>query len=85
MEIKELQNGQSMAESSQILMAAAVIVRLAYGQVASCNALCEQEILDSAACKKAEKSYKDFMSILGKCHKAYVDKAEYYRKSETAN
>lgn len=82
MEIKELQNGQSMVESSQILMAAAVIVRMAFGQIASCNALCEQEILDSAACKKAEKSYKDFMSILGKCHKAYVDKAEYYRKSE---
>lgn len=85
MEIKELQNGQSMLESSQILMSAAVIVRMAFGQIASCNALCDKVVLTDSECKKVAKCYKDFMSVLQKCHQAYVDKAEYYRKSEKTN
>lgn len=82
MEIKDFQNQQSAVESSQMLMAAAVIVRMAFGQIASCNALCDKVVLTDSECKKVQKCYKDFMSILQKCHQAYVDKAEYYRKQE---
>lgn len=85
MEIKDFQNQQSVTESSQILMAAAVIVRMAFGQIASCNALCDKVVLTDSESKKVVKCYKDFMSFLEKCHRAYVDKAEYYRKSEKAN
>lgn len=82
MEIKEFQNQRSAVESSHILMAASVIVRMAFGQIASCNALCDKVVLTDSDCKKAQRCYKDFMSILQKCHQAYVDKAEYYRKQE---
>ena len=80
-DIKDFQTPQSMTESAQILMAAAVIVRMAFGQIASVNALTSTKTLSESDSKKAIKSYKDFMSILEKSHQAYVECSERLKKS----
>lgn len=81
--IKDFQNTQSMSESAQILMAAAVIVRIAFGQIASVNALLGKKVLSESDCKKAESAYKNYMGVLSKCHTAYADEAQRLAKQDS--
>lgn len=85
MELKDFQNPQSMTESAQILMASAVILRMAFGQIASCNALCGNKVLSESDSKKLVSSYKHFMGVIEKCHSAYVKQAEYLNKQVKAS
>lgn len=85
MDVNDFKNPQSLTESSQILMASAVILKMAFGQIASCNALCEEKVLSDSESKKLVSSYKTFMSVIQKCHSAYVDKAQYLSKQNKAS
>lgn len=81
-DIKDFQTSQSMMESAQILMASAVILRMAFGQVASVNALTSTKTLSESDSKKAVRAYKDFMGIIEKSHQAYVECSERLKKSD---
>lgn len=75
-------DAQSLSESSQILMAAAVILRMALGQVVSTNELCDKEVFSESERKKIIPVYEKFMRFLGKSHDAYYSKAKELSQSK---
>lgn len=81
-DINQFKNAQSMTESAQILMAAAVIVRMALGQIVSTNTLCDKEVFSESERKKIIPVYEKFMKLISKSHDAYYTKAQELEKSE---
>lgn len=86
MEIKDFQTPQSIWEAQQMITAAGVILRVAYAEVASTNALCDKKVFSESESKSLESSIKKILSLMGKSAKAYGEKySELSKVSEKVN
>lgn len=83
MDVKDFQNKQSMGESHQLITAAAVILRIAYAEVASTNALVGKEVFSDSQCQKLESTFKTMLALMGKSAFAYRQKCLEYEKGES--
>lgn len=74
MDVKYFQTRQSFGESQQLLLAAGVILRIAFAEMASTNALLEKKVFTDSQCKKMEKCFRDLMSYMGISAQAFRNK-----------
>lgn len=83
MEIKDFQTRQSWGEAQQLLLAAGVILRIAFGELASTNALVSKQVFSETESKKADKAFRDIMKYMGKSADAYRAKCIEYDKDKS--
>lgn len=79
-DIKQFQNRQSAGESQQLLMAVAVLLRVAYGELAATNALCGRQVFSDSECKKLEKTFVAMMGFMAKSTAAFREECVKYEK-----
>lgn len=86
MDIKDFRTPQSVFEAKQMITAAAVILRAAYAEVASCNAICAREVFSANECKNLEKYFNGIIKLMSSAVKAYDEEyGQLSTSKESAN
>lgn len=85
MDVKDFQTRQSWGEAQQLLIAAGVILRIAYGEMASVNALVSKQVFTDKQAKSLESTFQKMMSFMGTAAMAYRIKCNEYDKEKASD